>query len=54
MATGSLQKPLLRKAPYMYDDDPLRHELAQRFDGPPVTRRSSLFETTQYVEDEEG
>lgn len=38
--TGSLQRPLVRRAPYMYEDDPLRQELAQRLD-PPVVRRSS-------------
>jgi len=38
--TGSLQKPLVRRAPYMYDDDELKSELAQQVQ-PPITRRSS-------------
>lgn len=40
--TGSLKTPLLRRAPYMYEDDPLRQELAQQIDAPAV-RRSSRF-----------
>lgn len=39
-ATGSLKNPLVRRAPYMYEDDSLRDELAQQVK-PPVTRRSS-------------
>ena len=42
--TGSLQRPLVRRAPYMYDDDPLRHELAQQIDVPSIQRRASRFE----------
>ncbi|BCL83427.1 DUF4229 domain-containing protein [Ktedonobacteria bacterium brp13] len=38
--TGDLQKPLVRRAPYMYDDDELKSELAQQAH-PPITRRSS-------------
>lgn len=41
--TGSLRNPLVRRAPYLYDDDPLKQELAQQIDGP-ITRRSSLFD----------
>jgi len=41
--TGSLKNPLLRRAPYMYEDDPLRQKLAQQIDAPAV-RRSSRFE----------
>jgi hypothetical protein len=41
MTTGSLQKPLVRRAPYMYEDDPLRQEMAQHLGGP-IVRRSSL------------
>jgi hypothetical protein len=41
--TGSLKNPLLRRAPYMYEDDPLRQELAQQINAPAV-RRSSRFE----------
>lgn len=42
MITGSLNNPLVRRAPYMYEDDPLREELAQQIDGP-IMRRSSRF-----------
>ncbi len=41
--TGSLQRPLVRRAPYMYDDDPLRHELAQQINVPYLQRRASRF-----------
>jgi hypothetical protein len=41
--TGNLKNPMVRRAPYMYEDDPLREELAQQLDGGPITRRSSLF-----------
>lgn len=40
--TGSLNNPLVRRAPYMYEDDPLREELAQQINGP-IMRRSSRF-----------
>ena len=40
---GSVNKPLVRRAPYMYDDDPLRQELAQHLEAPTV-RRSSRFD----------
>jgi len=43
MITGNLKNPLVRRAPYMYEDDPLREELAQQLDGGPIARRSSLF-----------
>ncbi len=43
VVTGSLRNPLLRRAPYMYEDDPLREELAQYIERP-ITRRSSLQE----------
>jgi hypothetical protein len=42
--TGSLQNPMIRRAPYMYEDDPLRYELAQQIDGPSVQRRASRYE----------
>jgi hypothetical protein len=42
MAGGSLQKSLQRRAPYLYEDDPLREELAQQIDRP-VVRRSSRY-----------
>jgi hypothetical protein len=38
--TGALHNPLVRRAPYMYEDDSLRQELAQ-YIGPPLVRRSS-------------
>jgi len=46
--TGNVNKPLVRRAPYMYEDDPLRQELAQQLEAPTV-RRSSRFD-----EDEEN
>ncbi len=46
--TGNVNRPLVRRAPYMYDDDPLRQELAQQIDTPTV-RRSS-----RYDEDDDG
>jgi hypothetical protein len=42
--TGSLKNPLVRRAPYMYEDDPLRQELAQQIDVPSVQRRASRYE----------
>jgi hypothetical protein len=42
--TGSLKNPLLRRAPYMYEDDPLRQELAQQIDAPAVRRSSRYLE----------
>jgi hypothetical protein len=41
MITGSLNAPLVRRAPYLYEDDPLRQELAQQIDEEPIVRRSS-------------
>ncbi|HYX50113.1 MAG TPA: hypothetical protein VE843_10250, partial [Ktedonobacteraceae bacterium] len=41
LITGSLNTPLLRRAPYLYEDDPLREELAQQIDEEPIVRRSS-------------
>ena len=46
--TGNVNRPLVRRAPYMYEDDPLRQELAQQLDAPTV-RRSSRFD-----EDDDG
>jgi hypothetical protein len=43
VSTGSLRNPLVRRAPYMYEDDPLRQELAQQVDRP-IRRRSSRYE----------
>lgn len=48
--SGSLQHPLVRRAPYMYEDDPLRQELAQQINNTGVRRRSSRY---QEYEDEE-
>jgi hypothetical protein len=50
--TESLQKPLVRRAPYMYEDDPLRQELSQYSDNPPV-RRSSRYDMMQQDDLEE-
>ena len=47
--SGSLKNPLVRRAPYMYEDDPLRQELAQQIEAPSI-RRSSRREE---YEDEE-
>jgi hypothetical protein len=41
MMTGNLKTPVVRRAPYLYEDDPLREELAQQIDGEPIVRRSS-------------
>ncbi|MGZ3618470.1 MAG: hypothetical protein ACXWOL_17555 [Ktedonobacteraceae bacterium] len=48
MMTGNLKTPLVRRAPYLYDDDPLREELAQQIDEEPIVRRSSRH---LYIED---
>lgn len=49
--SGSLQNPLVRRAPYLYEDDPLREEFAQQLkNDPPMTRRSTRYES---YEDEE-
>jgi hypothetical protein len=40
LMTGTLKKPLVRRAPYMYEDDPLLHELAQQIEAPAVRRSS--------------
>ncbi len=39
--TGPIQHTLLRRAPYLYADDPLRQQLAQQLDATPPVRRSS-------------
>lgn len=50
--SGSLQNPLVRRAPYLYEDDPLREEFAQQLENErPITRRSSLYE--RYEDEEE-
>ena len=38
----NLRRPLVRRAPYMYDDDLLREEMAQYVERPAV-RRSSRY-----------
>lgn len=43
-STGDLRRPHVRKAPYMYEDDPLRQELSQHLE-PPVVRRSSRLDS---------
>ena len=43
VVSGSLKNPLVRRAPYMYEDDPLRQALAQQIEAPSV-RRSSRYE----------
>ncbi len=48
--SGSLKKPLVRRAPYMYEDDPLRQELSQQLN-PPLVRRSSRLEAQQHEEE---
>jgi len=41
-APDSVRRPLIRRAPYMYDDDPLREEMAQ-YAKRPIVRRSSRY-----------
>jgi hypothetical protein len=40
--SDNLRRPLVRRAPYMYDDDSLREEMAQYVERPAV-RRSSRY-----------
>ncbi len=40
--TDNLRRPLIRRAPYMYEDDSLREEMAQYVE-PPIVRRSSRY-----------
>lgn len=49
--TGSVKTPMVRRAPYLYDDDPLREELAQQIEPPSVRRSSLLYE--HYEDDED-
>jgi hypothetical protein len=49
--TGSLKRPLVRRAPYMYDDDPLRYELAQQINVSTRQRRASRFEYEEEQDD---
>lgn len=43
VSMDNLQRPVVRRAPYLYDDDPLRQELSPYFDHP-VARRTSRLE----------
>ncbi len=53
IVTGSLRNPMVRRAPYTYEeDDALRAELSQQLD-PPTVRRFSRYEAQQYEEYEE-
>jgi hypothetical protein len=52
VVTGSLRNPMIRRAPYMYEDDPIRDEFAQIVE-PPSVRRSSRREAQQYYEEQE-
>lgn len=47
----NFNRPLVRRAPYMYDDDPLREELTRQLEQP-TKRRSSLYEPED-IDDEE-
>lgn len=48
--SGSLGRSMIRRAPYTYDDDPIRQELSQQLH-PPRIRRSSRLEPQQYDQD---
>ncbi len=50
---GHGTRPLIRRAPYLYDDDPLRQELFQHIETPPV-RRSSRNESASYGDEEDA
>ncbi|HVB72878.1 MAG TPA: hypothetical protein VNE38_04915 [Ktedonobacteraceae bacterium] len=47
--TGNLRNPLVRRAPYLYEDDALREEFSQQIDQP-ITRRASRY---LHLEEEE-
>ncbi|MEO7021548.1 MAG: hypothetical protein ABI234_15460 [Ktedonobacteraceae bacterium] len=50
--SGSLHNPLVRRAPYLYNDDPMREEFAQQLEnGRPIRRRSSRY--ARHENDEE-
>ncbi|HVB26107.1 MAG TPA: hypothetical protein VNG51_29475 [Ktedonobacteraceae bacterium] len=38
--SGTLQNPMVRRAPYMYEDDPMRQEFARHLTAPAVRRSS--------------
>ncbi|WP_376793706.1 hypothetical protein [Thermogemmatispora sp.] len=48
--SGSLRNPLVRRPPYLYEDDPLRAELSQ-FAEEPITRRSSRLRRLPAADD---
>lgn len=49
--SGNLRNPLVRRAPYLYEDDLLSEEFARQLDNDhPITRRSSLYD--HYLDDE--
>ncbi|HEX7736948.1 MAG TPA: hypothetical protein VF458_19030 [Ktedonobacteraceae bacterium] len=51
--SGNLRNPLVRRAPYLYEDDPLNEEFARQLDQDhPITRRSSLYESYREREDD--
>lgn len=50
--TGDLGRSMVRRAPYMYEDDALRNEFAQFLDSPPV-RRSSRRDAQRFYEEQE-
>lgn len=50
--SGSLRNPLVRRPPYLYDDDPLREELTQQLENThPIDRRSSRYRRHEHDED---
>lgn len=50
--TGDLGIPMVRRAPYMYEDDALRDEFARMID-PPSVRRSSRREAERFYEEQD-
>jgi len=51
--SGNLRTPLQRRAPYMYEDDPLRQQFAQQLrHEPPQMRRSSRLQASEDEEEE--
>lgn len=51
-STGDLRRPRVRRAPYMYEDDPLRQELSQHLHTPPIRRSSRLDSRRQRNEED--
>lgn len=54
LTTDDPNRPLVRKAPYVYQDDPLWQEFAQQVDTPIVRRSSRLDATTRRQDEDEG